>query len=233
MAIDKKYYLIRDGIVYFNDYVTEVISSDFHGKSLMEVKLGERATLIGEETFEGNYLRSITFHKKMKRIDARAFARNKIEKIVFERSDVPVIARDAFENNPVKMIVVPYQSLDKYHQLLDTIDLPEDYELISDIEKKFNDLKLSLREDEVIYIEATTLYGELYWKILKDEKVDLASKLKKDHNPENFSELSVSDGTGVNMYTDDHFNVLLYKCHDGKFEDMTFSEFEELYYVKR
>ena len=232
MSVEKKYYLIQNGILYFNDDITDITSNDFRAKSLMGVKLGEKATHIGEGTFADNYLTQITFHKKMKVIDAFAFANNRIEKIVFERFEIPKIDPQAFISNPVKLIVVPYGNYDQYVKMLQSLKLPEELTVISDVEKKFNDLNADLGEEDVIYLKVINKHGHLYWKINKCEDFVLSSELKKDLNEENYSHIRIDEEHECIMYTDSHFNVLLFKYEDGKYSNMTYDDFVKIYYDK-
>ena len=229
VAVEKKYYLIKDGIVYFNDYIVEVNGEDFKGKSLMEIHLGEKTTRIGAETFANNYFRSITFHKKIKFIEDLAFSNNRLETLVFERKEAPVIAPNAFNKNPIKHIIVPYAGLKEYNTILAQVDLPETVIVMSDVEKKFDDLKAEQKPDEVIFLETRTIYGELYWKVNKSSEFDLKERLAKDCNENNFTNVTLKGNESCCMHTDDRFDLILYK-NEG--QSMTFSDFVELYYDK-
>ena len=64
--VEKRLYLFKDGELFFNDFVLVIDGDDFKNKSLHYVHLGEKTTTVGAETFEGNYLTQIHFHKKIK-----------------------------------------------------------------------------------------------------------------------------------------------------------------------
>ena len=232
MAIDKKYYLLKDGTAYFSDFLLDISGSDFMNKSLMNIELGEKATRIGEETFAGNYLRKVVFHKKMKVIEGRAFANNKIEKIVFERAEIPRIAKDAFANNPIKLIVVPYAGYKCYSGMLLSLDLPDGYEVISDIANAFAELNASLKGDEIIYIEVKSIYGELYWKIKKESSFIFDTRLNHDQNEDDFTEIVTKNGNTVFMHTDEHFDMIIYEKDENGYKSVTFEDFDGIYYEK-
>lgn len=232
MAIDKKYYLIKDGTLYFSDFLLDIQGTDFMNKSLMGVELGEKTTRIGAEAFAGNYLRKIVFHKKMKVIESRAFAGNKIEEIVFERAELPRIEKDAFINNPIKRIVVPYAGYKCYCGMLLNLDLPDGYEVISDIANAFVKLNASLKDDEIIYIEVRSIYGELYWQIKKESSFIFDSRLKNDQNEMNFAEIITKNGNTIYMYTDEHFDMIIYEKDEQGYKSVTFEDFDGIYYEK-
>lgn len=232
MSVDKKYYLLKDGTAYFSDFLLDISGSDFMNKSLMKIELGEKTTRIGEEAFVGNYLRKVVFHKKMKHIESRAFANNKIEKLVFERTEIPRIAKDAFVNNPIKRIVVPYAGYECYCNLLATLDLPEGYEVVSDIANAFAELNASLKDDEIIYIEVKSIYGELYWKIKKEAAFILDTRLKQDTIEDNFSEIVTKNGNTIFMHTNEHFDMIIYEKEQDEYKSVTFEDFDGIYYEK-
>lgn len=229
MSVDKKYYLIKDGTIYFNDYIVEINGTDFQGKNLKVLELGEKITRIGYEAFANNCLKSVVFHKKMKFIEGRAFFNNHIEKLIFERREIPVIERDVFSMNPIKTIIVPYATINEYKELFAKLDLPKDVQIISNVESRFNAVMLEKKEDEVIYLETSTIYGVMYWKVVKDTILDLQQRLSKDSDENNFSLITISDEKTCWMHTDARFDLILYQL-DGS--SMTFDDFEKLYYDK-
>lgn len=229
MSVEKKYYLIKEGTAYFNDYIVEVDGTEFQGKHLKVVELGEKTTRICSEAFANNDLKSIVFHKKIKFIEERAFYNNQIETLIFERREIPIIEYDAFSKNPIKTIIVPYATINEYKVLFKTLDLPKDVQIISNLESRFNTVMREKKEDEVIYLETSTIYGVMYWKVVKGTILDLQQRLAKDGNEDNFSLITISEGKTCWMHTDARFDLILYQL-DGT--SMTFDDFEKLYYDK-
>lgn len=228
--VNPKYYLIKDGVCYFNDFLLEI--DGFANKNLLEIKLGEKITRIKENTFEHNYLRSVTFYKKVKFIESKAFANNKIERLVFSRLEVPQIAPDAFINNPIKCIIVPYESIDAYKQLFEKCELPENVEIISNIEMKFDKVNATKKEHEVIFIKALSIYGDYLWWVELMEKTDLTTRLKKDHNPDNFYKKRLSNNVEYSLHKTDHGNISIYRFENNDFIDLTMDDFLELFKEK-
>lgn len=228
--VNPKYYLIKDGICYFNDFLLEI--DGFAHKNLLEVHLGEKTTHIHEEAFEGNYLRSITFYKKVKFIESRAFANNKIEKMVFNRIEVPQIACDAFIHNPLKLIIVPYESLEDYKEVFKQCGIDESVKIMSNIELKFNELSANKKENEVLFVDALSIYGEYLWRIGKMEKADFVTRLKKDHNPNNFFSKTLDNGVEYDVHRTDRGNVTIYREENEEYLDLTMQDFVELFEEK-
>ncbi len=226
--VEKKYYLLRDGELWFNDSVLVIDGDDFRRKSLHYVHLGEKATRVGEATFEGNYLTQIHFHKKIKWIGKRSFADNKIEKIIFSRLEVPEIEKDAFSGNPVSLIIVPYETLEDYKKVLGKVEFDQPVEIKSNIEIKFKRLNEEYVEGTVIMIKAFPIYGSYIWRIEKEEITDLETKMKKDENQYDFGEIILND-VSYNIYKDGHGNVFVYRKKNDQYIDVTFGDFETIY----
>ena len=224
--VNPKYYLIKDGVCYFNDFLLEV--DGFAYKKLLEIRLGEKTTHIKERAFEHNYLRSVTFYKKVKFIESRAFANNKIEKLVFNRIEVPFIAKDAFVGNPLKLIIVPYESLQAYKDLLRSCEIDENVEIVSNIEVKFEELNATKKENEVMFVKALSIYGDYIWRIEKMEKADFVTRLNKDHNQNNFFSKKLDNGIEYDVHRTDHGNVTIYRQEGAEFIDLTMDDFVNL-----
>lgn len=226
--VEKKYYLFKDGELFFNDFVLVIDGEDFKRKSLHYVHLGDKATRIGADTFEGNYLTQIHFHKKIKWIESRAFANNKIQKIVFSRLEVPEIAKDAFVGNPVSLIIVPYETLEDYKRILSKVEFDQEVQIESNIEMKFLKLNEEKVEDTVIMVKAFPIYGTYTWRIEKEEITDLETQMKKDENQYDFGEIELN-GIIYNIYKDGHNHVFIYRKINGKYVDLTFEDFKIIY----
>lgn len=226
--VEKKYYLFRDGELFFNDFVLVIDGNDFSFKNLHYVHLGEKATRIGEATFEGNYLTQIHFHKKIKWIESRAFAKNKIEKIVFSRLEVPSIAKDAFVGNPVSTIIVPYETIHDYEKVLKEVEFDTHPKIISNIEMKFNKLNETKSEGTVIMIKALPVYGVYTWRIEKEEITNLEVQMKKDENQYDFGKITLN-GKDYDIYKDGHQQIFIYRKVDHVYEDLSFEDFEVIY----
>lgn len=231
--VEKRNYLMRDGVVYFNDAVLTIDGYDFQRRNLMKAVLGQRVTFIGEQAFEGNYLRSITFYKKIKHIRSRAFANNQLEKIVFNRIEVPQIAKDAFENNPLKLILVPYESKDEYRKLLDNISLPDDVQIETNIEMFFKQAQEAIYEGSLVYICLKRVYGDFSWRIEVKDEVDFDSRMRRDQNEQNFSIHTASNGIEYHLHKDSRGNIQIYRKNEQGYVDMTFEDFKIIFEEKK
>lgn len=226
--VDKKYYLNKDGEVFFNDFILVVDGDAFRRKNLFRIHLGEKATRIGVETFEGNYLTEVHFHKKIKWIESRAFANNKIEKMTFSRLEVPEISKDAFVGNPVKMIVVPYETYEDYVRILNDVEFDQPVQIVSNIERKFEKLNETRIDGTVIMIKAMPIYGVYTWRIEKEEIADLETKMRKNENKSDFGEIELN-GIVYDIYKDDRNVVFIYRMIENEYLDITFDDFKVIY----
>ena len=171
--VEKRLYLVKDGEVWFSDQVLVIDGDDFKGKMLHYAHLGDKTTRVCANCFENNYLTQIHFHKKMKFVESRAFANNKIEKIIFSRLEVPEIAKDAFVGNPVTTIIVPYETIDDYRKVLSTVEFDQDVVIMSNIRMKFNKLNESDKPESTILVMAKPVYGDYIWRIEQEEIVKI------------------------------------------------------------
>lgn len=226
--VDKKYYLFKDGECYFSDFLLTIDGSDFREKNLMRVHLGSKTTRIGESTFEGNYLTSVTFYKKIKHIESRAFANNKLQKVVFSRIEVPQIAFDAFVGNPIQLIIVPYESYDEYCELLSTLEFDREVEIKTNMDVKFEELEASKTEEDVLLIWAYSVYGTYTWRIECIEWADLDNTFRKDKDEGDFGEIEIQ-GVLYYLYKDSHSNIAIYRKKDGRYIDLTLQDFKNIY----
>lgn len=226
--VDKKYYLNKDGELFFNDFVLVIDGDAFRRKNLFQIHLGDKATRIGLETFEGNYLKEVHFHKKIKWIENRAFANNKIEKLTFSRLEVPEIAKDAFVGNPISMIIVPYETYDEYVKMLKQVDFDQPVQIVSNIERKFEKLNETRVAGTVIMIKAMPIYGVYTWRIEKEEITDLETRMRKNENKSDFGEIELN-GIIYDIYKDDHNIVFIYRIVQDEYVDITFDDFKVIY----
>ncbi len=226
--VEKKYYLNKDGDLYFNDFVLVIDGDDFRRKNLYQIHLGEKATRIGADTFEGNYLTEVRFHKKIKWIESRAFANNKITKMTFSRLEVPEIAKDAFVGNPVSQIIVPYETFEDYKKVLSQVDFDQEVQIVSNIENKFRKLNEEKVEGTLILIKACPIYGVYTWRIEKEEIADLETKMAKDENKLDFGDIELN-GITYQIYKDDRNMVMIYRKNDEEYQDVTYADFEVIY----
>lgn len=226
--VEKRLYLFKDGELWFNDFVLVIDGGEFRQKNLHSVHLGDKTTTVGSSTFEGNYLKQIHFHKKIKRIQGRAFANNKIEKIIFSRIEVPEIAKDAFVGNPVELVVVPYEAYDEYKEALAHVEFDREVKIISNIEMKFDKLYAFDQEDMLILIKVKPIYGEYYWRIEKEEITDIETQLKKKTNRFECEEVEMA-GTHYHVWKDTNQQYIIYRKENGQYVDLTFDDFEVIY----
>lgn len=226
--VDKKYYLNKDGDLYFNDFVLSIDGDDFRRKNLYQIHLGEKTTRVCEEVFEGNYLTEVRFHKKIKWIESRAFANNRIEKMTFSRLEIPQIASDAFVGNPISLIIVPYETYDDYVELFSKVKFEQEVKIVSNIENKFDKLNKEKVEGSVIMIKALPIYGVYTWRVEKEEITDLETKMRKDENQYDFGDIEIN-GKVYEIYKDGHQNVFVYRLVDGEYVDITFDDFKVIY----
>lgn len=226
--VEKRLYLCRDGELWFSDQVLVIDGEDFKHKNLHYAHLGDRTTRVAASTFEGNYLTQIHFHKKMKFIESRAFANNKIEKIVFSRLEVPEIASDAFVGNPVSLIIVPYETYEDYCNVLSKVEFDQEVKIVSNISMKFEKLNEEEKEDSVILILAKPIYGDYIWRIEKEEIVDFETKMEKDESQLDFGQINI-EGISYSIYKDNYHQVILYRKEKDRYIDMTYEDFERIY----
>ncbi|MGN1345133.1 MAG: leucine-rich repeat protein [Traorella sp.] len=226
--VEKRLYLCRDGEVWFSDQVLVIDGEDFRRKNLHYAHLGERCTCVGSSAFEGNYLTQVHFHKKMKFIERRAFADNKIEKLVFSRLEVPSIATDAFVGNPISLIIVPYETYDDYCKVLSEVDFDHEIKIVSNIAMKFEKLNENDKEDSVILILAKPIYGDYIWRIEQEEIVDFETKMANDDSQLDFGQIEI-DGIFYHIYKDNYHQVILYRKENQHYIDMTYEDFERIY----
>ena len=226
--VEKRLYLIRDGELWFSDQVLVIDGDDFKRKNLHYVHLGEKTTKVSSSCFEGNYLKQVHFHKKMKFIENRAFADNKIEKLIFSRLEVPQIAKDAFVGNPINTIIVPYETIDDYRKLLSEVDFDQEVTIMSNIRMKFNKLCETDKPESLILIMAKPVYGDYIWRIEQEEIVDFETKMSKDDSQFDFGHIVVN-GIEYKIFKDNHHNVIFYHHENGHYFDMTFDDFEKIY----
>lgn len=226
--VEKRLYLFKDGELWFNDFVLVIEGSDFRQKNLHYVHLGDKTTTVGHSAFEGNYLTQIHFHKKIKWIESRAFANNKIEKIIFSRLEVPQIEKDAFVGNPISTIIVPYETIDAYKEMLSKLEFDREVNIVSNIEIKFNKLNAVDKESSIILIIAKPIYGDYTWRVEKEEITDFETLMSKDFNKLDFRTLQIK-GQEYHIFKDSNHNVILYKKEGNQYFDMTYQDFEIIY----
>ena len=226
--VEKRLYLIRDGELWFSDQVLVIDGDDFKRKSLHYAHLGDKTTKICTSAFEGNYLKQVHFHKKMKFIESRAFANNKIEKLVFSRLEVPEIAKDAFVGNPINTIIVPYETYPEYCKMLESVEFDQKVTIISNILMKFIKLNEEDKDETLIMVVAKPVYGDYIWRIEKEEIVDFETKMNKDDSQLDFGHIFV-DGIEYKIFKDNRHNVIFYHHENGHYFDMTFDDFERVY----
>ena len=225
--VEKRLYLIKDGELWFSDQVLVIDGDDFKRKSLHYAHLGDKTTKIAESTFEGNYLKQVHFHKKMKFIESRAFANNRIEKLVFSRLEVPQIAKDAFVGNPINTIIVPYETIDDYRKVLSEVEFDQEVTIMSNIRTKFNKLYEVDKPETLILVIAKPVYGDYIWRIEQEEIVDFETKMSKDENQFDFKDILIDD-IQYHIFKDNRHNVIFYR-KDKDYKDMTFEDFERVY----
>lgn len=229
--VEKKHYILKDKKVYFNDTVLIIDGTDFQRKDILFASLGEKITTFGENVFEGNQLHYISFHKKVKYIHSKAFANNQIEKIVFERVEIPEISKDAFENNPVKLIIIPYESKEAYCTLLSQIDLPEDVIIKTNIEVAFERAEELKHEGSLLYICVRRVYGDTNWRIEVKDEIDFDSRMRRDQNEQNFSVLKALNDIEYHTHRDSQGNIQIYR-RDDAYINLTFDDFRILFEEK-
>lgn len=226
--VEERLYLIKNGECWFNDFVLVVDGDSFRYKNLNYIHLGDKTTTVGASTFEGNHLSQIHFHKKIKKIGTRAFAKNKIEKIIFSRLEAPVIEKDAFAGNPVSLIIVPYETKDDYIEVLKHVEFENEVKIISNIEMKFNKLYEKNVQDTLIFIEARPIYGQYYWRIEKEEIVDIDAKLKKKTNRYVCEQVELN-GVHYQICKDIMQQLLIYRKENDQYVDLQFEDFEVIF----
>lgn len=226
--VEKRLYLIKDGECWFSDQVLVIDGDDFKRKNLHSLHLGDKTTKICEAAFVNNYLKQVHFHKKMKFIESRAFANNKIEKLIFSRLEVPVIAKDAFANNPIHTIIVPYETYHEYCKVLSEVNFDQEVVIISNILMKFIKLNEKDTEDTIILAVAKPVYGDYIWRVEKEEIVDFETKMDKDDNQLDFGDIIV-DGIEYKIFKDNRHNVIFYHYENGHYFDITFEDFERIF----
>ena len=226
--VEERLYLIKNGECWFNDFVLVVDGDSFRYKKLNYVHLGDKTTTIGASTFEWNDLTQIHFHKKIKKIGTRAFANNKIEKIIFSRLEAPVIEKDAFIGNPVSLIVVPYETMDEYIEVLKEVEFDHKVKIISNIEMKFKKLYETDIDDTLIYIIAKPIYGQYYWRIEKEEIADIETQLHKKANQYICEQVELN-GIQYQICRDVMKQLLIYRKENDQYIDLKFEDFEVVY----
>lgn len=226
--VEERLYLIKNGECWFNDFVLVVDGDSFRYKKLKYVHLGDKTTTIGASTFEWNDLTQIHFHKKIKKIGTRSFANNKIEKIIFSRLEVPVIEKDAFVGNPVSLIIVPYETMDDYIEVLSHVEFENEVKIVSNIEMKFNKLYESDVQDTLIHIKAKPIYGEYYWRIEKEEIADIETQLTKKTNRYVCEQVELN-GVQYQICRDIMQQLLIYRKENDQYIDLTFKDFEVIF----
>ena len=226
--VEERLFLIKNGECWFNDFVLVIDGDSFRYKNLNYVHLGDKTTAVGASTFEGNHLTQIHFHKKIKKIGTRSFANNKIEKIIFSRLEVPMIEKDAFIGNPVSLIIVPYETMDDYKEVLSHVEFENEVKIISNIEMKFKRLYETDVLDTLIHIKAKPIYGEYYWRIEKEEIADIETQLVKKTNHYVCEQIEL-DGVQYQICKDIMQQLLIYRKEKDQYVDLTFHDFEVIY----